>query len=1160
MLEHEKNGTYSKDFMQGAIWSIKQRTKAADQRRQAQSKSPAVDREDPDPWGAVLHKWDELGAQLTEGPSCQDCKASMHSPPAERSQPTKHSTEADLVPAKPNSSRFSWLLDARTSAIEAWYQELQALYHGGDFIGMELHLEDCVQDVDTGTCRFVPSWMETAFSWTAWTTMVMASGWILDGLTFGQLGLLTAFLQREQGDPVSGALRAVNHLYSDAVAFAMCTLHLVEPWRRWTLGCCWVGDLLCRRFLRPRLAASLPPPLPTQLFTHYGLMTLLGFCGLHGPIMFVATLVVAILAVWNSGRSHPLEDAGDDDSLFDGCKWLSPGICTPALLAAKLRIALMVVRCFWQVWHLRSALEIMFFASSAWVPQMTSRLLMKGCLALITLVPMLMRWGTPLLPCCNPCQMLSNVHKGIVITEYDKWHLDHQHAPTFGILLYSMSEGIARLLPWRRFGITVPAAQGPTTWSFEGMGLLFQQIYIWTRHIIFHIILDLPAALVYLATGTLFSILVAGTYMIGTVMGLPDALSWMFERTAWLWQPACIFGIWCVDLVPWGKLRLHLTAARSVCWTWIKQAATAVSYNMTSISLHIQGWVEATLLQIMEAFTYQPPESQKAPQQGGRHAQKPSKAAKSVPASSKQASDQGAASSRPASAQLSSTDTPAQRPRSGRRKKPSGDRGRDRKMRSTSPAPDAGNELDRASSIGSSNGWGMPDLPLHRPARAKALGPASCTSFDTQGSVASSAGPLHDAPLSDEYQQQMLGSEKALQGDGHSSQQPVAASDDVRSTSAGQSLSETAEQDGSNAHPQPPPGQAPAMHFVSSPAADHRQHLMAEQEPVHEQKDECGGIKPGRQGLVPEAAAGLRSHSHAATDGSRLHDAETSAALQLARPGSSSSNKGRKRRGAKQKALKAALQAEHGGQATTKTIAGPTSGSQGCFAFVDGISDGHAEPWKGPETIKNVAAGQHQAQRKMVQQRGHPDLKLVQAHLTPEMFSRNHQQVVQFSKMDSRPHAASLQGSGTQERAITEASAQRRLIGPGGVAEGQAPGQANPSCTSSSPLENPFLAASEPLETNNTPGPTGHSVVPMPAVPAAIVDESRGGSADDMQGLCMSCETLPRQTLFAPCGHIVFCGTCAQQWQNVCQQQHRPLTCPWCRVQVVSVVDKIFMP
>lgn len=52
--------------------------------------------------------------------------------------------------------------------------------------------------------------------------------------------------------------------------------------------------------------------------------------------------------------------------------------------------------------------------------------------------------------------------------------------------------------------------------------------------------------------------------------------SWLFRKTARLWQPACIFSISCVELVPWGRLGTSLTAACRACCAQAQQGAASV--------------------------------------------------------------------------------------------------------------------------------------------------------------------------------------------------------------------------------------------------------------------------------------------------------------------------------------------------------------------------------------------------------------------------------------------------------------------------------------------------------------------------------------------------------------------------------------------------------
>ena len=84
-----------------------------------------------------------------------------------------------------------------------------------------------------------------------------------------------------------------------------------------------------------------------------GLMTVLGFCGLRGATTFVATLVITLLVLHFPGKAPHEIHFYDENPRAN--HWMSPGIRIPALLAAQLRILVMVVRCFWQVWYLPPA-------------------------------------------------------------------------------------------------------------------------------------------------------------------------------------------------------------------------------------------------------------------------------------------------------------------------------------------------------------------------------------------------------------------------------------------------------------------------------------------------------------------------------------------------------------------------------------------------------------------------------------------------------------------------------------------------------------------------------------------------------------------------------------------------------------------------------------
>lgn len=73
--------------------------------------------------------------------------------------------------------------------------------------------------------------------------------------------------------------------------------------------------------------------------------------------------------------------------------------------------------------------------------------------------------------------------------------------------------------------------------------------------------------------------LVLGAYKsIGSAADVLSDLpnSWLFRKTARLWQPACIFAISCVELVPWGRLWVGLAAACWACCAQAQQGAASV--------------------------------------------------------------------------------------------------------------------------------------------------------------------------------------------------------------------------------------------------------------------------------------------------------------------------------------------------------------------------------------------------------------------------------------------------------------------------------------------------------------------------------------------------------------------------------------------------------
>ena len=95
----------------------------------------------------------------------------------------------------------------------------------------------------------------------------------------------------------------------------------------------------------------------------------------------------------------------------------------------------------------------------------------------------------------------------------------------------------------------------------------------------------------------------------------------------------------------------------------------------------------------------------------------------------------------------------------------------------------------------------------------------------------------------------------------------------------------------------------------------------------------------------------------------------------------------------------------------------------------------------------------------------------------------------------------------------------------------QAASQPSPSSPPTTPtgnlikaLETHLVAASSPLDGKAVPQPAAD---PMLASTSPVPSGPLAETGDDMHALCLSCESAPRQTLFAPCGHIVLCGCAA---------------------------------
>lgn len=86
-------------------------------------------------------------------------------------------------------------------------------------------------------------------------------------------------------------------------------------------------------------------------------------------------------------------------------------------------------------------------------------------------------------------------------------------------------------------------------------------------------------------------------------------------------------------------------------------------------------------------------------------------------------------------------------------------------------------------------------------------------------------------------------------------------------------------------------------------------------------------------------------------------------------------------------------------------------------------------------------------------------------------------------------------------------------------------------------LDNPFLSPSPPVD---------DQIVPIMPDATALPSASMAWAPNGTHSLCLSCEAAPRQTLFAPCGHVVLCRfaapliSCASSNQASCSK-----SCPW---------------
>lgn len=202
MLQLERIAPYSKEHVEGALRTMKQRMDVAGQHLVPEGKPAEQARACPDLWEALHLIRDKHGLKGSDATSCAACSESMHSKPkgnitiaamlledhsAKEAMKPEDDHAEEAMKAQGNSAkeamqpedtsatkalepvthkRFSWMWDSRASTIEAWYQELCKLHHAGNITSMGLHLEGCVQDATDGSCQLAPAWMQTAFSWT----------------------------------------------------------------------------------------------------------------------------------------------------------------------------------------------------------------------------------------------------------------------------------------------------------------------------------------------------------------------------------------------------------------------------------------------------------------------------------------------------------------------------------------------------------------------------------------------------------------------------------------------------------------------------------------------------------------------------------------------------------------------------------------------------------------------------------------------------------------------------------------------------------------------------------------------------------------------------------------------------------------------------------
>lgn len=85
-------------------------------------------------------------------------------------------------------------------------------------------------------------------------------------------------------------------------------------------------------------------------------MTLLGFCGLHGPMTFLLALATAILVIKLPGKDpHVYLYITEEETACGLENWVTPGVRIPGMAAAQLKLPAIALGCFWQVWSSQSA-------------------------------------------------------------------------------------------------------------------------------------------------------------------------------------------------------------------------------------------------------------------------------------------------------------------------------------------------------------------------------------------------------------------------------------------------------------------------------------------------------------------------------------------------------------------------------------------------------------------------------------------------------------------------------------------------------------------------------------------------------------------------------------------------------------------------------------